>query len=676
MNLLKHAHKIIFVLVGTAIFLGASTPLHFNVDANVDGLETNGQFVQHTIASTMHLYDLGVADINGDGWLDIYSSNHQVRPLILLNQRDGRFTNDVLNLDLGTARNYLGADPSLNDWPLVLDRPGLYIYWHLGDLVVRAHRISESTPASGTILVRKNEIVESDNQVIAAERPVENATRIAFPAEFLLDVEKVITFTATDSGTIIVKSFLHYYSPRFKLDETLPLADVFVGAGQVNPASYTFALSLEDRHSMAWFDIDGDASIDVATGGGGRRGRLQGRVEEGSGSFRVLLRRAGQFDEAFPYRELSSYGCPTRQILLADYDSDRDLDIYVNCGRTVHHTDLLFEQQDGTFEEVSAARGLNTRGQGIASWLDADSDSDLDLVRTTGREVWLYRNDSGHFKAEFVGTLRDRPRQVSKADYDGDSDIDIYLAARNGSSLLIGERGGFEISEPERIGLPRDAVCGNWVDYNNDGIQDLHVLPGGIFEQRSDQKFYPTDLLKSAEIPSSAVCTWFDSNNDGYRDLLIAVRRKPTLLEKIRARLARWIGEDRQVWISQNPYLYFLQGVTMGHPFFRPELWDLSLYRAVGGDRHWLELELAGPRGNRPAIGGSVRVRTASGTQVQAVGHAEGSARSSGHYRVYFGLEDEPYIDTVEVAWPDGTTQTMRRVPSDRLLTIQKESDD
>jgi hypothetical protein len=138
---------------------------------------------------------------------------------------------------------------------------------------------------------------------------------------------------------------------------------------------------------MAWFDVDGDASIDVVTGAGGKNGRFQGRIDEGWGSFRVFLQRTGWFEEAYPYRELSSYGCPTRRLSLADYDADQDLDIHVTCGRTSDHTDQLFEQGHGGFTEVSAARGLDASGEGLASWLDGDGDGDLDLFRTTRREA-------------------------------------------------------------------------------------------------------------------------------------------------------------------------------------------------------------------------------------------------------------------------------------------------
>jgi ASPIC and UnbV/FG-GAP-like repeat len=623
----------------------------------------------HVLPSTMYLYDVGVADVDDDGWLDIYTTNHQVRPLLLINQMDGAFSNDVLRVHLGTSEDYSGGDLAFNNSEPNFDSPGLYIYWHIGELVVRAHRIPESTTASGIILVGGNEIPATDGPAILPEVPADAAVPPGW---------KGIRFIMSGSSAVTIKSFRdYYYSPRFEISNKLRLDSIYIGSERTHPTNHTFGLSLRDRHAMAWFDVDDDGATDAVIANGGQGGQIRGRVEEGSGSYEVLLKRAGRFQRIFSYDELSRYGCPTRQLSIVDHDSDGDLDIYVVCGRGSRQAHQLFQQAaDGTFSELAAAKGLAAKDDGLSTWLDADGDGDMDLFWTTKQEAWLYRNKGGRFDAESVGTIRDQARQISKADYDGDGDLDIYLAAPNGSSLLIGKQGQFEIVEPERLGLPHEAVCGNWVDYNNDGVQDLHALPEGIFEQRADHKFYRTGLLGMAEPPSSAFCIWFDSNNDGYRDLLVAIPQEPSLFEKIRARIARRIGEDGQIWISQNPLLFFLQGVTIGHPFFRPGIWDLTLYQAVGGDRHWLEVGLTGPRGNRPAIGASVRVRTASATQVQAVGHAEGSLRSSGHYRVYFGLGDEARIDRVQLAWPDGNLQEIDRVASDRLLLIQQERKD
>jgi hypothetical protein len=674
MKLCKHTSRIVAIFVPLAICLSAL--LTSSTKAATERLRLNSLFVAHPIAETMYLYDVGVADLNNDAWLDIFTNNHQVRPMILINQQGNMFKDHTLALNLGNAMHHAESEPSLDRWQPKLDRPGLYIYWHLGDLVVRTHRLSESGSVQGVLLVRSSEKPASNGPVVVTEGPVDEAIALQFPKEMLVDTEKAITFVATGDATLVVRSFRGYYSPRIKIKQTLPLDDIFIGVGRKSPASYTFRLASRDRHAMAWFDVDGDAAIDVVAADGGQGGRRVGRVGRGSGSFKVLLQRDGRFEETLRYRELSSYGCSSRQVSLADYDADHDLDMYFVCG-LLEGVDQLFERTaSGAYEEVSAASGLDIVGGGLATWLDVDGDGDLDLFRTADNKAWLWRNLSGHFGAELIGALTGRAMQLSKADYDGDGDTDIYLAAETRSTLLIGERGSLEIADPERIGLPREAVCGNWVDHNNDGLQDLHVLPGGIFEQRSGGRFYSTDLLSSADPPNSAHCIWFDSNNDGYRDLVVAVPKKATLLERLRTGIGRWIGTDWQVWISENPYLYFFQWITMGHPFFRPEIWELTLYRAVGGDRHWLEVGLTGSKENPPAIGASVRLRTALATQVQAVGHAEGSLRSSGHYRVYFGLGDDAQIGSVQVAWPDGSLQEVDGVTSDRLLTIQRERQD
>jgi hypothetical protein len=637
------------VLTSLIVLLSSLSCGHESVDGG--GLRTDDRFVKETLAPTLKLYQFGVADVDGDGWLDIQTKNHHARPAILVNRRDGSFTDEVLSLNLGTVQGFIGADPSATEWEPVFDRPGLYIYWQLAAVVIRTHRIPESKPASGIMLVGRDEVVEATAGAMIREGTVD-AAAVQLPARYLVNVDRAIAFTSAGDGTVTIRTRRNYhYALRLAISDSLPLDAIFVGSSGANPASRNFVVRLDDRHAMAWFDVDGDALVDVVASNGGQGGRVQGRVEEGTGSYRVFLQRAGRFEEAFPYSELSSYGCATRQLSLADYDTDGDLDLYVVCGRGEQAHQLFERTADGRFEEVAAARRLAANGAGLITWLDVDGDADLDLFHAGKRKAWLYRNSAGHFEAEFVGALGDNVRQISKADYDGDGDVDLYLAAGNGSQLLIGERGGLRTVEPGRFGLPREAVCGSWLDFNNDGMQDLHVLPGGIFEQHADGHFSPTGLLASTEPADFAGCTWFDANNDGARDLLVATPRFAAgAFRGIRDKILRRLGKH----------------------YYVPPVWDLTLYRAVKSTGHWLEVRLIGPQGNRPAIGSSVRVRTVSATQVQGVGHAEDSP-SSGHYRAYFGLGDEVLVESVEVIWADGSLQKIERVHSDQLLTIEKQ---
>ena len=107
----------------------------------------------------MMIYDMGVADINDDGWLDVHTTNHHARPLILINQRNGRFADKVLDLHLGTDRGQLGAEAGWPSEPPALEQPGLYIYWDGNELVIRAHDVAATGPATGFVLMAKKRSV-------------------------------------------------------------------------------------------------------------------------------------------------------------------------------------------------------------------------------------------------------------------------------------------------------------------------------------------------------------------------------------------------------------------------------------------------------------------------------------------------------------------------------------
>jgi hypothetical protein len=172
----------------------------------------------------------------------------------------------------------------------------LYIYWHIGELVVRAHRIPKSTTASGIILVGGNEIPATDGPAILPEVPADAAVPPGW---------KGIKFIMSESSAVTIKSFRdYYYSPRFEISNKLRLDSIYIGSERTHPTNHTFGLSLRDRHAMAWFDVDDDGATDAVIANGGQGGQIRGRVEEGSGSYEVLLKRAGRFQRRFDLRAL------------------------------------------------------------------------------------------------------------------------------------------------------------------------------------------------------------------------------------------------------------------------------------------------------------------------------------------------------------------------------------
>jgi hypothetical protein len=64
-------------------------------------------------------------------------------------------------------------------------------------------------------------------------------------------------------------------------------------------------------------------------------------------------------------------------------------------------------------------------------------------------------------------------------------------------------------------------------DVNKDGLEDLFISgdqqsPGKIFTQQADGKFKVTDLAGSEQTATTSAATFFDANGDGYPDLYLA----------------------------------------------------------------------------------------------------------------------------------------------------------
>ncbi len=206
------------------------------------------------------------------------------------------------------------------------------------------------------------------------------------------------------------------------------------------------------------------------------------------------------------------------------------------------------------------------------------------------------------------------------------------MASANGSTLILNLGGTFRLEEPGARGLPSRAAAAAWVDADNDSLPDLQSVPDGLFLQTRGHRFERTGLLAcdSAEPIAAGRCLWFDADNDGDRDVIISLLPRD--------------GETARLWSSR----FFLNG---------------------GSGRHWVEVAVVGPPGNRDGIGARVVVELGDGRRLtDYVGLAEGSTYSQGHYRLYFGLGKSGPPRAVSVRWPDGLTERVPTPAPDRLM--------
>ncbi len=288
------------------------------------------------------------------------------------------------------------------------------------------------------------------------------------------------------------------------LPTTLPATDVF------DPGDASFDIQEVMGSGTAIGDIDGDGFTDLFMAGPGRHKlwRNLGSGATGPG-----------FEDITAAWGIGEPADDGRGALMVDYDGDGDLDLFVVRSR---NPSQLFENTGGKLEEVAAKRGLVTgRGAHVGTWLDYDRDGDLDLYlgyygsaacnagACEGRNLpsldgrngtpnQLFRNDGGSFtevakdaKADDHGwTLA-----ASTFDYDGDGDLDIYLANDFGANPLLRNEGDGTFTDVAAQLGAADRGSGmnvSFTDLEGDGDFDVYVSNIDMFS-KTIKIVFPSD---------------------------------------------------------------------------------------------------------------------------------------------------------------------------------------
>ena len=593
------------------------------------------------------LFDLGVADMNNDDHLDIFTANHSGQQSVMLNNGSGDFTDVFAVWKMDQDHQFPGLAVLPEETPA--DLPGVYINWVGPNLLVRAHQLDQNKAVSGRIEVLSSvEITHKQNfdvRVTAEELPSKT-------------IHSIIKFSGDGEGYFSFKPYIHALPIRFHFEAGLADANIYVGPKRVSPDSHDFAVQMRDRHGMAWADFNNDDRMDVFITRGGLRGTM-GNVPLDFWD-ELLLGTPTGMEDVGKTLGLAKNGCPGRQAAWVDYNGDGLLDLYVVCGRSKgKDPNLLFQQtSDGHFEDVAEKAGLDIKSKGSFVWLDADLDGDMDLLWSDYQGFFLYRNEAGSFlpvQLESYGR-KGRSRKLTVSDYDNDGDLDIFSASPMGNILFVNTDGNLSAVKPLSIGLPNKSVMANWVDYNNDGFLDLHTVPGGLYIQKQKGQFIFSSQLKTTQGRFSplqlmgALVACFDVDNNGTRDFLISTEWR--MKKRVWAKwLAKVTGADKR-----------FGGLNF--------CWKTSIFYNNNAENHWLQVKLTGPPGNRQAIGARVTLQTANGKQLQQVGNADGSQFSQGHYRLYYGLGQHPEPLSLHVDWPDGKSTEIVRPGADRLLKV------
>jgi hypothetical protein len=312
----------------------------------------------------------------------------------------------------------------------------------------------------------------------------------------------------------------------------------------------------------------------------------------------------------------------------AAHDGDVDLVLAATAGAAAHQ--LLRNNGDGTFADVSAAAKLPAGAAGV-----------LALVAT---------------------------------DYDNRRDVDLLFAGREGGpALLKNLRDGTFRDVSADVGLApvgaASAVAAG--DVNKDGYTDFFFArsgrPGAFAASTGRGGFVLTDLQDVADLTAAQ---FIDVDNDGLLDLVgaggagLVVKRA---LGQTRS------GETTTVaWAEATPLA--LDGVSTGDRpgpgafasgdvdldgdtdlVVRTSGGGVILLRNETGARHAsLAVRLDGRVSNRSAIGAKIEMRAGSLRQKLETASAWPAAAPAD---VIFGLGTRPSADVVRVLWPAGILQ-------------------
>jgi enediyne biosynthesis protein E4 len=332
-------------------------------------------------------------------------------------------------------------------------------------------------------------------------------------------------------------------------------------------------------------------------------------------------------------------------------------------------SDTLYHQKpDGGFEDVSAKSGVNDpqKYYGFCSaFIHADDDKLLDLIvvnDSTPKQLYINKGDGTFEEVGYPSgvALNENGREqagmgLAIGDYDNDGRVDFHITNFSDDSNVLyhndGEGNFTDVTFQAGLGEVTIPFLGwgtSFIDYDNDGWQDLFVVNGHVypavdanqwgtsfaeqallFRNLRNGKFErigaaPTSALASAW-PSRGLAIG-DLDGDGRLDLVINnIDSKPSVLRNIAA-----------------------------------------------GAGHWLDLRLVGKpetKTPRDAIGSVAYLTT--GKIRQRLDLVSGAVYcSQNDLTLHFGLGAATKVDKLEIQWANGNVEAFDVPAIDKTVTI------
>jgi hypothetical protein len=217
------------------------------------------------------------------------------------------------------------------------------------------------------------------------------------------------------------------------------------------------------------------------------------------------------------------------------------------------------------------------------------------------------------------------------------------LGDRKDKLLVNGPKG---LTVADDSGLSSQATACSSVaagDFDNDMDLDLylvcassvHNLPNILYENDGKGRFTPVDDAGGAAGSDAGIgnqVATADYDRDGFLDLFVSN------------------GGGQPPFSYQGPH---------------------QLFRNRGNGNHWIEIDLVGAVSNRDAVGALIDLQAGGVTQKRSQNGGIHSF-SQNHQRLHFGLGPNTRVDRITVKWPSGQVTELEDVSADQILRISE----
>ncbi len=408
------------------------------------------------------------------------------------------------------------------------------------------------------------------------------------------------------------------------------------------------------------------------------------------GFSRIFSNQNGKFTDVTgqsPLEALEGKETGTRTTLWVDYDNDGDQDLSISAEKGIY----LLRNDNNVFTDVSASVGfvgkippgfISSWVYTLGGWADYDLDGDLDCVvaQENNKDLYLFRNDQGHFtdvaaQAGLTATVLTGSNALSWTDFDLDGDPDLYA----GLYFFRNDHGVFT-NATEALGFAglSDVSLREMLDYDNDGDLDFFKAVGSATTAGTNEVWENRDGLfinVSADVGLTVSrdryrgMTIGDFDNDGDKDIFLQLNIDPSLdyllvndeLESgARAfeNVAEFAGISKTGDRKGSAFLDYDMDGFLDIYLPSAEHNHILYHNLADNGANWIGFKLQGVASNRDAVGSLVTVYTGAKKQICYTVCGSGFVKQDNPY-VHFGLGLNTSVDSVVIRWPLGLRQVI-----------------